>query len=48
MRYYAGNWATSCWCFRKGAEVKLDRNLTKASPTTRAQLVPLYGRMVRT
>ena len=24
MRYYAGNWATSMWCFRAGAEDKID------------------------
>ncbi len=30
MRYYAGNWATSQWLFRKdGAEEKLDRTLVK-------------------
>ena len=26
MRYYAGNWATSVWCFRAGAEEKIDAN----------------------
>ena len=42
MRYYAGNWATSLWCFRDGADAKLDRRITKASPTTRVQLTKLY------
>ena len=34
MRYYAGNWATSQWLFRKdsGAEEKLDRRIIKAAP----------------
>ena len=34
MRYYAGNWATSQWLFRKdsGAEEKLDRGIVKAAP----------------
>jgi hypothetical protein len=31
MRYYAGNWATSLWCFREGAEEVLDRHIRKAS-----------------
>ena len=33
MRYYAGNWATSQWLFRKdGAEEKLDREIVKSAP----------------
>lgn len=43
MRYYAGNWATSYWCFRKGAETKLDRHITKAAGSVRMQLAALYG-----
>lgn len=43
MRYYAGNWATSLWCFRDGAEDVLDRNIRKASPRPVAQLSRLYG-----
>jgi hypothetical protein len=43
MRYYAGNWATSYWCFRKGADAKIDRHVKKVAPSTRAQLVSLYG-----
>jgi hypothetical protein len=40
MRYYAGNWATSQWLFRKegGAERKLDDSIVKAAPTVREQL----------
>src|SRR3954453_11641662 len=44
MRYYAGNWATSQWLFRRdtGAEAKLDRDLVKAAPTVGVQLEKLY------
>jgi Transmembrane protein of unknown function (DUF3556) len=44
MRYYAGNWATSQWLFRRdsGAEVKLDRDLVKAAATVGVQLEKLY------
>ena len=44
MRYYAGNWATSQWYFRRdsGAEAKLDEKLTKAAPTVPAQLEKFY------
>ena len=40
MRYYAGNWATSQWLFRKesGAEEKLDREIIKAAPIVTEQL----------
>ncbi len=45
MRYYAGNWATSQWLFRKdGAEAKLDRTLVKPAPVVVEQLSKLYGR----
>ncbi|HZM82818.1 MAG TPA: DUF3556 domain-containing protein [Candidatus Limnocylindrales bacterium] len=43
MRYYAGNWATSLWCFRGGAEEVLDRNIRKASSRPVSQLSKLYG-----
>jgi hypothetical protein len=45
MRYYAGNWATTTWLFRKdsGAERKLDERLQKVSPITVEQLSKLYG-----
>ena len=46
MRYYAGNWATSQWLFRRGsgAEERLDRSITKAAPIVVEQLTTLYGR----
>jgi hypothetical protein len=45
MRYYAGNWATTTWLFRKdsGAERKLDERLQKVAPITVEQLSKLYG-----
>ncbi|MBA0126490.1 DUF3556 domain-containing protein [Haloechinothrix sp. YIM 98757] len=43
MRYYAGNWATSMWAFRKGSEQKLDQHITKSAATQKAQLTKLYG-----
>ncbi len=44
MRYYAGNWATSQWLFRRdsGAEAKLDRSLVKAAPIVGEQLAKFY------
>jgi hypothetical protein len=44
MRYYAGNWATSQWLFRRdsGAEAKLDRELVKAAPIVGEQLAKFY------
>jgi len=46
MRYYAGNWATSQWLFRKdsGAEGKLDTAITKPARIVPEQLTPIYGR----
>ncbi len=45
MRYYAGNWATSQWLFRKdGAEAKLDAALVKPAHVVVEQLSKLYGR----
>jgi Transmembrane protein of unknown function (DUF3556) len=46
MRYYAGNWATSLWLFRKdtGAEEKLDECVEKVARVTVEQLAKLYGR----
>jgi hypothetical protein len=43
MRYYAGNWATSQWLFRKGAEDRLDECVAKAAPIVARQLEGLYG-----
>jgi hypothetical protein len=44
MRYYAGNWATSQWLFRKrgDAEAKLDRDLVKPAPIVTEQLAKFY------
>lgn len=44
MRYYAGNWATSQWLFRRdtGAEAKLDRDVVKAAPIVEEQLKKFY------
>src|SRR6201993_1246174 len=42
MRYYAGNWASSVWCFRTGAEEKLDADVVKSSALTANQLAKLY------
>jgi hypothetical protein len=44
MRYYAGNWATSQWLFRRegGAEAKLDRELVKPAPIVTEQLAKFY------
>jgi hypothetical protein len=46
MRYYAGNWATSQWLFRKdtGAEEKLDTAIVKPGPIVVEQLTRLYDR----
>jgi hypothetical protein len=46
MRYYAGNWATSLWLFRKDtrAEEKLDERTCKVARITVEQLAKLYGR----
>jgi Transmembrane protein of unknown function (DUF3556) len=43
MRYYAGNWATSVWCFRAGAEDKMEANIVKSSALVVNQLAKLYG-----
>ncbi|OCB23361.1 DUF3556 domain-containing protein [Mycobacterium intracellulare] len=42
MRYYAGNWATSVWCFRAGAEEKIDAEIVKSSALVVNQLARLY------
>jgi hypothetical protein len=43
MRYYAGNWDTSMWCFRGDALEKMDANLVKASLMPHQQLAKIYG-----
>ncbi|MBV9352214.1 MAG: DUF3556 domain-containing protein [Mycobacterium sp.] len=42
MRYYAGNWATSIWCFRAGAEEKIESDIIKSSALTAKQLATMY------
>jgi transmembrane protein DUF3556 len=44
MRYYAGNWATSQWLFRRAgnAEAKLDANLVKPAAIVTEQLAEHY------
>jgi len=42
MRYYAGNWATSVWCFRPGAEDKIEANVVKSSALVVNQLAKMY------
>jgi transmembrane protein DUF3556 len=46
MRYYAGNWATSQWLFRKDtdAEAKLDADIVKSAPIVVEQLAKFYDR----
>ncbi len=46
MRYYAGNWATTQWLFKKGsgAEEKLDTNLNKPARLVVEQVAELYDR----
>jgi hypothetical protein len=46
MRYYAGNWATSQWLFRKDtdAEAKLDESIVKSAPIVVEQLTKFYDR----
>jgi hypothetical protein len=44
MRYYAGNWATTMWLFRKdtGTEEKFDREIYKVAPIAVEQLAQSY------
>ena len=44
MRYYAGNWASSKWLFRKEGDVEhqLDAKITKTTPITLEQLKRFY------
>jgi Transmembrane protein of unknown function (DUF3556) len=46
MRYYAGNWATTQWLFRKGsgAEEKLDTEIPKAARIIQVQVGEIYDR----
>jgi hypothetical protein len=42
LRYYAGNWASSVWCFREGVEDKIDADVIKSSALTAKQIARLY------
>jgi hypothetical protein len=42
LRYYAGNWASSVWCFREGVEDKIEENVVKTSALTAKQIARLY------
>jgi hypothetical protein len=46
MRYYAGNWSTSAWLFRKGsgAEGRLDTRIKKAAQIIPVQIGDIYDR----
>jgi hypothetical protein len=46
MRYYAGNWATSLWLFRKDtkAEDKLNSEICTVAPVVVEQLTAMYDR----
>ena len=46
MRYYAGNWATSVWLFRRdaNAEGKLDERVPKVAPVVVEQVARIYDR----
>lgn len=43
MRYYAGNWAATFWCFRGDALDRLDANVVKATVLPHQQLEKVYG-----
>jgi hypothetical protein len=44
MRYYAGNWDTSLWCFTPSGLEKYDAGVTKATVLPHMQLEKLYGK----
>ncbi|MHA6795056.1 DUF3556 domain-containing protein [Pseudonocardia bannensis] len=52
MRYYAGNWATTMWAFRRGtgdengAEHRLNTHVVKSAPNQVDQLTAMYGNEV--
>lgn len=43
MRYYAGNWATTVWCFRGDALDRIDAHIPKATALPHQQLEKIYG-----
>ncbi|MCW2766109.1 MAG: hypothetical protein JWO11_2068 [Nocardioides sp.] len=44
MRYYAGNWDTSLWCFTQSGLDKYEAGITKATTLPHMQLEKLYGK----
>jgi hypothetical protein len=44
MRYYAGNWPASLWCFRGDAIDRMSPNIRKAAPMVNEQLALMYDR----
>ncbi|SDC81182.1 DUF3556 domain-containing protein [Nocardioides lianchengensis] len=44
MRYYAGNWDTSFWCFTPEALDKLEAGTVKATPLPHVTLENIYGK----
>jgi transmembrane protein DUF3556 len=46
MRYYAGNWASSVWCFRAGVEDRIEADVIKSSALTIKQATKLYGEAI--
>lgn len=42
MRYYAGNWAASFWCFRAGTEDTVESSIVKSSALVINQLAKFY------
>jgi hypothetical protein len=43
MRYYAGNWDTTVWCFTAEGLAKFDAGTTKATMLPHQQLEKIYG-----
>ena len=43
MRYYAGNWAATFWCFKGDALERLDAGVVKAQMLPHQQLEKVYG-----
>jgi hypothetical protein len=44
MRYYAGNWATSVWCFTDSGLAKLESRTVRSAPLPYAALEAFYGK----
>lgn len=44
MRYYAGNWPASLWCFKGNAVDRMSPSIRKAAPMVSEQLAIMYDR----